>query len=227
MTTQARRPRNAAARARAAAVVGGTELGREQVGEFELLEGQPFGEPRPLGQLELLACPPEGGGAGERIGDPGRDRWQPRGGRRPGRVLVEVREQRIAAVDDDRSEGDADLGLEPEGGLYRLVDGGLFGNRDEDDLAAGRVGEHRDDLVGLGPQRSAAGRVGEAARARQEAQRVAGRRGVEDDEVGSAGLLELADLAEDEHLADPGDRRRDDVERPSAHEAASEAAEAS
>ena len=204
----------------------GTNLGGEQVGEFDPRQGQAVGEPGELCQLDLLPPPPEGRGAADRLGDPG-SRWRPPGRRRrPGRVRVEVLEQGVATVDDERAEGDADLVLESEGGLDRFVDGGLLRDRDEDDLAAGRVGEQRDDLVGLGPQRPAAGRVGEAAGARQEAEGVAGGRRVEDDEVGDTGLLELADLAEDEDLPDPGYRRRDDIERAGAHETGGETPEA-
>ena len=159
----------------------------------------------------------------------GRGRRRRRAAGRPRRrrgVRLEVVEHRVAAVDDDRAEGDPDLVLEPVGGLDRFVDRGLLRDGDEEHLAAVRVGEHGDDLVGLGAQRPAAGRVGESARAREEAQGVTGRRGVEDDEVGGAGLLELADPAEDEDLADPRDRRRDDVERAGAHEPAGEPPEA-
>ena len=47
------------------------------------------------------------------------------------------------------------------------------GRGHEKHLAACRIGEHLDDLLGLGAQRAAPGRVGEPARAREEGHSVA------------------------------------------------------
>ena len=84
------------------------------------------------------------------------------------RIVVEMVEHRIAGVDDDRSEGDAQSVLELERGFDGLVDGELFGDRDDDRLEAPRVAEHLGDPGGLRVQRSGTGGVGEATGAREE-----------------------------------------------------------
>ena len=128
-------------------------------------------------------------------------------------------QHRVAGVDDHRCEGDADQVLEPVGRLDQLVDRRLLGQADEHDLAAGRVPEHLDDLLGLGAQRAAPGRVHEAEGAREEGHRMSGRGRVEHDQVRGAGTLELLDLAEHEHLADAWDGRRHDLEHAARHQA--------
>ena len=70
--------------------------------------------------------------------------------------------------------------------------------------AAGRVAEQLEDLVGLDAHRSAAHGVVQACRRRQERDRMAGRRSVDDDDVPFAAALELLDLAQDDDVVDPG-----------------------
>ena len=67
----------------------------------------------------------------------------------------------VAGVDDDRGEGDPDLVLEAEGGLDQLVHRGLLWQADKHDLASGRVAQHLDDVLGLGPQGATPGGVHE------------------------------------------------------------------
>ena len=60
------------------------------------------------------------------------------------------------------------------------------GTRHKDHLAAGAVGEQLDDVGGLPPDRSDPHRIEQPARRQEELDRVSGRGGVDQDEVGSS-----------------------------------------
>ena len=83
--------------------------------------------------------------------------------RRRDGVGVEPVEHGVDAVHDDRPEVHADAVLERERGLDHLVDRRLLGQRDEHDLAARRVGEQLEHVLGL--------RLDRARRARRRAGR--------------------------------------------------------
>ena len=120
----------------------------------------------------------------------------------------------VTGVDDDRAQLDARLVFERVGGLDRLGDRQLFGQRDQHHPAAGGVAQQLDDVLGLGAQWPAPGRADQPAGRGQERDGVAGGGGVHQDQVGDAVPLQLLDLAEDQHVADARDGGRDDVEDP-------------
>ncbi len=110
--------------------------------------GSASAQPRDLLRLQVEALTTELGRlAAARPPRPRRSRRLPRGG--IGGVDVEARHVRVHAVDDDGAECDADPVLERVGGVDQLVDRGLLGQGDEDDLAAAGVAEQVDDLLRL------------------------------------------------------------------------------
>ena len=141
--------------------------------------------------LELLTGPPEPPGLLERLDQLGLQCDPGVAGRLVRRGLHGV-EGGIAAVHDDRAEGDAHLVLELVGGLDHLVDRHLLGQRDQGDLAAGRIGEQGHHVGGLGPDGPASGGVEQAAGRGQEGHGVTGGRGVHQDQVGDAAAARSA-----------------------------------
>ena len=180
--------------------VGRRQLAGEDQREDQLGQREGLGEPLELGLLAVASPDAEPGGLGQRtrrqLVEQG---LEPGMGRRNG-------------VDDDRREGDRYPVLQRVGRLDQLVHRGLLGERDEQHLAALRVGEHRRDLRRLDLDRAAVDRLEQGRGGLEERDRVARRRPVEDDQVEVARPFELFDLAEDEDVLDPRGGGGDDVE---------------
>ena len=97
----------------------------------------------------------------------------------------------VQAVDDQRSQADADPILEVGDRFDQLVDRGLLGQGDQHDLAAGRVGEQFHHVAGLGVDGPHVHAVEQGAGGPEEADGVTGGRGVDHVlEVGGAETLE-------------------------------------
>ncbi len=92
-------------------------------------------------------------------------------------------------------------------------------------MAARRVGQHFDHLLGLGLHGAPARRVQQPARALKEADRVTRGRRVQDDQVRRPRLarggrsFHLLELAQDQHVGHPGDGGSDDVQSATGHQA--------
>ena len=181
-------------------------------------ERQALGEPVDLVLVAVVALVAERGRGVERgrFAVVEREAGERRVGAMP--AVTGSRRVLVPAVHDDRAERDAGPVLDRVRGVDQLVDRRLLRQGDEHHLAAVRVGEQLDHVLGLVPDRADLHRVEQPPRRQQEADRVPGRGGVEDDQVGGAGALERLHLAQHEDVPHPGHRGRDDVERAGAGE---------
>ena len=163
--------------------VGGEQERQAQLGQRQL-RLQPGRPARPAARSRSSR---KRGGRGQRLGLAGAQGHVGVGGRGRdrGRVGVEPEHLGVDAVDDDRAEADADLVLQRERGLDRLVHRRLLGDRDQHHLAAlggPRAASSTSRAWALiGPTLT---RVEQAAGRLQEGDGVAGGGGVEHDQVG-------------------------------------------
>ncbi len=118
-----------------------------------------------------------------------------------------------ALVDHDRPECDPRAILDRVRGADGLAHRRLFGEGDEQHLAARGIGDEADDVLGLLAHRTDLHRVEQPARRQQEGDRMARGGRVDDQHVGRSPFLERLDLAQHEDVLHPRDRGCDDFER--------------
>ena len=197
--------------------VGRSDVGGEQEREVQLGQRQLVGHPAQLVVLQSSPGPAERGRLGEHLGFTVEQARPDRGGGLDRRD-VETGQVRDHPVDHDRAEGDADGVLEAVGGLDQLVDRCLLGDGDQHHPTPARVAEELEHVLGLGVDRPDLDRVGQTARRAEERDRVAGRGGVEEDQVLVPAALELLDLAQHEDVPDARHRGGHDVEQTGRHQ---------